>query len=209
MSNIYTVYRATNVDTKKCYVGFDSSWPNRKYFHEYSAFKKNSNDYKFAFHRAIRKHGPETFKWEVLYQSKDRDHTLKIMEPHFIKENCSYAHWQNGGYNLTLGGDGAFGIIPWNKGRVGVYTEETINKMRQPKSEEWKQKMRRPQTQDHILKRAAAQSKKWEITTPIGKIIQVKNLCEFARQNNLIESGLRQVSYGKRNHHGGYKCRKI
>jgi hypothetical protein len=38
------------------------------------------------------------------------------------------------------------GQVPWNKGLVGVYSEETLEKMRKPKSEEAKQNMRKPKS---------------------------------------------------------------
>ena len=33
-------------------------------------------------------------------------------------------------HNRTDGGDGPSGIIPWNKGKTGIYSEETISKMK-------------------------------------------------------------------------------
>lgn len=95
--NIYTVYKATNTKNNKVYVGFDSYWPNRQKSHE-SASKK----WDTKFYRAIRKYGFENFIWEVIYQSLEYEHTLKVMEPFFIHEHDSY----NTGYNATLGGDG-------------------------------------------------------------------------------------------------------
>jgi len=97
MSSIYSIYKATNTITGKCYIGFDSDWPNRQKSHKRSAKKTNNT----KFYNAIRKYGWENFNWEVLYRSKDKDHTLNIMEPYFIKENNSL----NNGYNMTIGGD--------------------------------------------------------------------------------------------------------
>ena len=51
-----------------------------------------------------------------MYQSKDREHTLKTMEPYFINEYDSF----NNGYNSTIGGEGTLGII---------VTEEHKNKI--------------------------------------------------------------------------------
>ena len=98
---IYSIYKCVNTINGKVYIGFDSNWPNRKRIH-YSNQKK----IKYRFYYSIRKHGWDNFTWEVLYQSKDRDHTLKIMEPYFIKEYDSFKN----GYNSTLGGEGVFGL---------------------------------------------------------------------------------------------------
>jgi group I intron endonuclease len=100
--NIYTIYKSTNIINGKVYIGFDSNFPNRKNVHKSASKKQN-----YKFYRAIRKHGWDNFVWEIIYQSKDKEHTLKIMEPYFINEyNSFYA-----GYNSTFGGDGTFGLI--------------------------------------------------------------------------------------------------
>lgn len=113
-----TIYKATNIINSKCYIGFDSDWPSRKHEHKYHALKRNSNN---AFHRAIRVYGWENFTWEILYQSNDYEHTLKVMEPYFIKENKSYINQvDSNGYNMTFGGEGSLGVR---------HTEETKHKM--------------------------------------------------------------------------------
>ena len=97
---IYTIYKSVNTKTGKVYIGFDSNWPNRVRVHK-SASKKE--DYKF--YRAIRKYGWDNFEWSVIYQSKDKQHTLQEMETYFINEYNSMKI----GYNSTLGGDGTLG----------------------------------------------------------------------------------------------------
>lgn len=105
--DIYTIYRATNNVNGKCYVGFDSNWPNRMNAHKKAAFYEKASDYHTYFHRAIRKHGWDSFTWEVLYTHRDGHYTKNNMEYFFIMENDSY----NNGYNMTLGGDGTIGLI--------------------------------------------------------------------------------------------------
>lgn len=95
--SIYSIYKATNLITGKIYIGFDSSWPNRKKHHLHKYRTINTR-----FYHSIRKHGWENFEWEIIYQSKDYEHCLNVMEPHFIKEHNTF----NSGYNMTLGGDG-------------------------------------------------------------------------------------------------------
>ena len=97
---IYTIYRCVNTINGKVYIGFDSNWPNRQKTHKYQTKNKNQH-----FYRALQKYNWEDFTWESIYQSKDREHCLKVMEPHFIKEYNSF----NSGYNSTLGGEGSFG----------------------------------------------------------------------------------------------------
>lgn len=49
----------------------------------------------------------------------------------------------------------------------------------------------------------------WEITTPTGEIIQTDNLKQFCIENNLKENMIYRVGRGERNHHKGYKVKKI
>jgi len=130
--SIYTIYKSVNTKTGKVYIGFDSNWPNRVRIHK-SASK--NQDYKF--YRAIRKYGWDNFEWSVIYQSKDKQHTLKEMESYFINE---YNSMKNG-YNSTLGGDGTFGH------KVSDKTKKLISESN---------KVSKPQTPEHIQKRADA-----------------------------------------------------
>lgn len=118
MSSIFSIYKAINTINNKVYIGFTSKWPLR--ISQHLSHSKNS---KTAFHKAIQKYGKENFSWELLYQSKDLEHTKTIMEPYFISEYNSFG---KNGYNLTEGGEGTFGIkytektkIMWSKQRMG------------------------------------------------------------------------------------------
>jgi group I intron endonuclease len=115
--NIYTIYKATNLINGKVYIGFDSNWPKRKLEHIRQMKYLNH-----AFHNAIKKYGLEKFRWDILYQSWDRKHTLSTMEPHFIEEYCSFG---KNGYNMTLGGEGTNGykrpdLSEYNRSQKGI-----------------------------------------------------------------------------------------
>ena len=120
MIKMYTIYRAFHKDTGKSYVGFDSAWPKRKYAHKH---KSKTDDYQY-FHNAIRKYGWESFDWEVLYSSEDKEHCL-LMEKHFIREyNCF-----GNGFNLTLGGEGTFGWIHTDETKLKISTSNKGKKL--------------------------------------------------------------------------------
>lgn len=123
---IYSIYKCVNTINGKVYIGFDSNWPNRLTVHKSASKKQDSK-----FYHAIRKYGWDNFEWSVLYQSTDRQHTLKEMENHFI---CEYDSFTNG-YNSTLGGDGCFGLI---------LSEEAKKKISEGN------KIPKPQTPDHV-----------------------------------------------------------
>ncbi len=129
---IYTIYKSVNTKNGKTYIGFDSKWPNRKTVHKSSYQTGNTK-----FYRAIRKYGWNTFEWHPIYQSKDKEHTLRTMENFFITEYNSFVE----GYNSTLGGDGCFGMILSEEAKKQISIKNKIPK---------------PQTKEHIQKRADA-----------------------------------------------------
>ena len=116
-----TIYKSTNKITGKSYIGFDSSWPNRKRRH-----KTNSISREGKFYDSIRKHGWNNFIWEIIYQSEDTEHTLNIMEPLFIKKYNTF----HNGYNMTEGGEGCFGATS-NK----IWINDGVNHKRLEKSQ--------------------------------------------------------------------------
>jgi len=115
MNNIYSIYRATNLITEKCYIGFDSNWPKRKSEHKSAAIRDKGFN---KFYNSIKKYGWESFTWEVIYQSCDGLHCLNTMESYFISEYNSY----HNGYNSTKGGESGLGNKWWNNGMVQVFT---------------------------------------------------------------------------------------
>ncbi len=131
MSRIYTIYRARCLVNGKSYVGFDSAWPKRRIQHE-----RYSGHLRGRFQLALRKHGIESFEWTVVYRSTDGDHTLKVMEPHFIRVFSGYTH----GYNSTLGGEGSLGYVATPEAREKI-SAKNKGKHRSPKSDETKKRM--------------------------------------------------------------------
>lgn len=84
------IYKATNIINGKCYIGFDSRWPNRQKEHIQQAFNRNQTKSNTVFHAAIRSYGPNSFTWEVLYSSEDKHHTLNVMESRFIQHHNTH-----------------------------------------------------------------------------------------------------------------------
>ena len=146
---IYTIYKAINLINDKVYIGFTSSWPNRINGHNYDR-KYGVTDHK-PFYKAINKHGWENFIWEAIYQSKDLNHTLNEMEPHFIDEYRSWVGFSDcNGYNVTRGGEGTFG---WVRSEKLIESHRALMKGRK-------------QTPDHIQKRRDAmtgRSNEWAL----------------------------------------------
>lgn len=134
----YTIYRATNKINQKIYIGFTAHWPHRINGHNYDRRYGNTDK---AFYNAIKKYGWDAFEWDALYQSQDFEHTLKVMEPHFINEYRSWVGFEDcNGYNITRGGEGTTG---WKR------SPELIESHRQ-------QIKGRKQSAEHVAKRASA-----------------------------------------------------
>jgi hypothetical protein len=109
------------------------------------------------------------------------------------------------------------------KGRISLrrgipMSEEDKQKRRKPKLN--KENYRKPKSEKHKLniknsligrKRLESEFRtyNWEITTPNNEIFVIKNLSKFCRENNLSSGALCIVAQGKRNHHKGYKTRRI
>lgn len=93
------IYKVTNKINEKIYIGYSKNFSKRKSVHKRNALKSNVG---FVFYQAIRKHGWDNFKWEVIYESWDDKHCLTVMEPHFITEYNSFGEK---GYNMTRGGE--------------------------------------------------------------------------------------------------------
>lgn len=91
-----------------------------------------------AIHNAVKKHGWDNFTYEVLHECNnaclDTWEQIEILRHKTLSPN---------GYNLTTGGDGCSptkitrdklskankGRVPWNKGKKGIYSKETLAKL--------------------------------------------------------------------------------
>ena len=217
----FTIYKVTNKMNKKCYIGFDINWPDRKIDHLYEALNKNQKQYNYILSKAIRKYGWESFEWEIIYQSLNGKHCLKIMEPYFIKEHNSYCNWKNGGYNMTLGGDGVLGL-KWTEDSRLKKSMDMKGKNIGPKwwnrtdSEYFskiakgnKNRLGKTFSVESRKKMAISNSLEWIITNPSGEKIQIVNLKQFCIDNNLAQAAMWRVAQGKQKYHKNWKCERI
>jgi group I intron endonuclease len=227
--NIYSIYKATNKFDGKCYIGFATNFKKRVTRHKTDSKTKNNK-----FYYSIRKYGWDNFVWEVLYQSKDKIHTLKVMENFFIVQYDSYTN----GYNETLGGEGTLGRTykhkeiskqkmsisrkgksPWNKGKTGIYSEKflkqksektifrTLKRTKTHNENISKSLTSRKLSKEHSFAAAFARSKEYKMLNPAGKIINIKNMSEYCRVNHLNQSHMISVYLGRYGFisHKGYK----
>ena len=212
---IYSIYKITNKTNGKIYIGFTSSFIKRKSKHLAKA-RRNVNR---PLYNAINKYGVDQFEWDIIYQSKDRDHTLKEMEPHFIIEYQS--NIKTYGYNMTKGGEGSVGVKLSPETRQKMANAHKGHKV----SEETRQKISkakigRKHTMETKLKMSINGKGKipwnkgltynrtrgyydWIITKPNGEVITVSNLKQFCK-----ESGCDYVAMVNKGKSKKHLCRK-
>lgn len=93
----YYIYKVTDLTNDKVYIGKTSNFEKRKWQHERCYEKEDC-----LFHRAIKSHGKENFKWEIIDKANGLDEAYKL-EKKYIQEHNSYGE---NGYNMTKGGAG-------------------------------------------------------------------------------------------------------
>lgn len=222
--NIYTIYKATNKITGKCYIGFDSNYPERVSEHLKGAFNKNNTAYSTIFYKSIRKHGKENFDWEIQYQSREKHYTLNVMENHFINEYRSYIKFNDcNGYNMTLGGEGTFGKILSNYKSYKFLEEDKIIEIVNLKQfcelnnlnyncmvliSTGKKKSykgyRNTSNIDYIIPKIH-KNMNYKIINPKGKIITLNNPSEFCIKNKLSYSCILRIISGECKYYKGYR----
>lgn len=119
---MYLIYQATNIKNGKRYIGFTGlTLSSRKCAHLYGS--KNNVDTLFA--RAIRKYGWDSFVWEILYMSWDRDHCLEVEFAMIRDLDTRYT-----GYNMCAGGRAGTGNAGAMNGMYGrTHSAETKAKL--------------------------------------------------------------------------------
>lgn len=165
---IYSIYKIVNLVNDKVYIGVTNNFTRR--------YKRHISDSKILntpLYRAIRKYGWDKFEIVIIYQSLNREHTIKSMENHFINEYKSYVGSSDcHGYNVTLGGEGFYGL---------KRTEEHKRKI----STAHKGK---PKSAEQIRKHVDSISKSYSLLDPNGNVIHIKNMSEYCRERNLNQS---------------------
>jgi group I intron endonuclease len=82
----------------------------------------------------------------------------------------------------------ALGREPWNKGKTEIYSKETLEKLKKPKSQEHKNKLK----------------KEFKFKSPTGEYINVFGLTDFCKNNNLNKGAMSDIHNGKRNCYKGW-----
>src|ERR1019366_1690000 len=108
------VYYVCNVESGKGYVGYDKTGEPESHRWRRHIIAANKPEPKLYFHRAIKAAGgPEKFVWRVIWRGPVEQISEK--EIYYIKKKRTFV--EEGGYNLTRGGDGSLGYKASEKTR--------------------------------------------------------------------------------------------
>jgi len=175
------IYSYTNIINGKKYIGKTINSFRKRNNDHCSAAKTDKNN--CHFYNAIRKYGRNSFITEIL-EKVNTIEDLNDREIYWIAYHDSF----NNGYNMTKGGDGGLGIKGrklspehlekltkvrnGNKNWLGKkHTEETLTKMRKPKSNT--DNMHKPKSKEHKEAiRIAKLKKKLKILETGGQLIK-------------------------------------
>ncbi len=100
---MFECYKWINKINGKAYIGIVLS-PNKNYLDRWKEHQRDKR--KSVFHQAIKKYKPENFQGEILSSAATIEE-VKEIEIQMIAEHKT--HISEGGYNMTLGGDGTSG----------------------------------------------------------------------------------------------------
>lgn len=99
------IYKITNTENGKKYVGQTIDFNKRKSDYKSVSFNPNSSDYKRPIHSAIRKYGWKKFQFSILEEiSKDEDQSFVDERERFFIQELDCLVGGGKGYNVELGG---------------------------------------------------------------------------------------------------------
>lgn len=224
MEKIYYIYKITNNINGKSYIGFTENIKERWRIHKKCVNAVSGK----ILHQSIKKHGWNKFTKEVLYCSKDGNHTLREMEPYFIKKYNTF--WIGGhGYNMTQGGEGILGFQftkeirkKMSESHLGIknhfyhkkHSKLTKSKMsiaaksrpiRIGKDAPNYGKVRSEITNQKVREKLA---KSWIIIHPDSSEENIINLKQYCREHELSYVRMLEIISGRQNFHKGYSIRK-
>lgn len=190
------IYKIENKKNGKCYIGQTiQSLAHRMYEHKNRANKQPDRSHKL--YMAIRKHGIESFSWEVIHVCSSLEE-LNRMEIEYIGKFNSFNH----GYNMTVGGDS-----------VSDETREKLRNINLGRKVTWAAKIVAARKANgtssfpNVKGSDSVMAKTYIVTTPNGEVITVKGIRAWCRENGLSHSGMINCANGIISKHHGHLCR--
>lgn len=181
----YTIYKTTNLLDGKIYIGKHVTRnPNDSYLGSGTRIRN-----------AIKKHGKENFKKEILYildsKLEMNDKEREIVTPDFcLREDV---------YNIVTGGVGGWlgqTLTDEHKRNLSI-SHKGIVCHTTPHSEETKRKI--SESRKNVGNRT------WKFVSPENEIYETNRLKEFCKLHHLYYGNMIKVGSGERPHHKGWK----
>lgn len=188
------IYKVTNKINGKLYIGQTSkTLEKRKSAHIRNSFNNNAPDYDCAFHKAIRKHGPEKFIWEIVLVCDTVEESNKV-EAMLIAE---YNTCHGVGYNSNEGGGSGVGFKHTEEARKKI---SEAGRSRPPISDQTREIMSKAQLL--AWQSDSRKEKEWtaEQLEKHSQLAKNKELWKFGNTPEAIEK--RQAT---REANGGYE----
>jgi group I intron endonuclease len=187
------IYAIVNTVNGKRYVGQSRQGLARRKSEHVHRFNLGERDHKL--YQAMRKHGLESFQFEVLCHAR-RPEYLDGLERHFIERfNCFQR-----GYNMTCGGDG-----------VADETRAKLRAIFKGRKLPWAWKIvearRRNGTFGGQYGRKGADSnlaKTYLVQMPDGSQQTVKGINQFCKEHGLSKTAMLHILSGRQRTHRGY-----
>jgi group I intron endonuclease len=163
MENNITIYKITNTESGKIYIGQTKNLNERWRVHKYWAKVGRGNA---PLHKAIKSYGNEKFVVTVLLAglSRDEANTREVELISHYKSNS-----RETGYNVTIGGEGHRGVFGVSHPMYGIRRADLSERNKQQKgkklSEEHKRKISpvgRKQSDETKKKMSESRKKAWE-----------------------------------------------
>lgn len=172
----YVVYMHEHRETGKKYIGITGMKPEYRW--------NNGKGYSSGYFRnAIEKHGWDAFKHEILYTGLTKEEACKLEQELIAKYQTNNPEF---GYNGSVGGEATALGCHWE------LSEETREKMRRPKSEEHRKHISearkkmpsKPLTEEHKRKIAEA---------GIGRKLTEEHKAKLSGTNNYKSKRVAQI----------------
>jgi group I intron endonuclease len=114
INKIIGIYRIVNKTNGKSYIGQSIDIETRWKRHLYNS-KNERKGKSYAIHHALKLYGIDNFVFEILESGMEPDQ-LNCREIYYIDLYKSF--WEDGGYNLTRGGDSGYEISQETKDKI-------------------------------------------------------------------------------------------
>jgi len=183
---ICAVYVIKNTVNGKVYVGGSRDILTRWYEHRYK-LKRGTHRSKEMVADYLDV-GSDAFEYSILEHATEDN--LYDVEQKWLDKLRSWHPWY--GYNTWPNAKSAKGVIR---------RPEDIQKL--------KGIPRKPQTEEARKSRLDKTTKLYEVTSPEGNTMVIKNLSQFCREHDLHDSSMVDVAAGKRSTAKGWKCRRL